>query len=215
MTRHPQLLRFIGLSIAAGLASLLGYEKLDRPIALFFARQLQAHPLLGKATANIPDLLPTLVVVATAALLLFYLFGRKEPLSRHRPFFLAGATALPVTFLLKEFFQFLFSRIGTRLWLQDCGFMGFNWFSPDTDFRGFPSGHMAVATALLTVVWGYYPRSRPAVAASLLLLAFALVATDYHFLSDVIAGAYTGLVPALAAGRLLPALPLPTSSSRH
>ena len=204
MSRLFRILPFLGLSVAAGLVSLLSYEKWDRPVALFFARLIQSHPLLEKATTRIPDLLPALVVVTTAGLLLLLCFGRRGALSRHRPFFKVAAAAVPLAYLLKSLLQFIFGRVSTRQWLRDGGFMGFHWLSPFGDFRDFPSGHMTVATALLAVVWWFYPRLRPAVAAGLFLLAFALVATDYHFLSDVIAGTYAGLLPALAAKRLLP-----------
>ena len=51
-----------------------------------------------------------------------------------------------------------------------------------------------VFTAFLAAVWLFYPRYRSLSVGFLLILALALVATDYHFLSDVIAGAYLGLV---------------------
>ena len=53
---------------------------------------------------------------------------------------------------------------------------------------------MAVFTALIIALWRFYPRYRPAYAGFLSVLALALIVTDYHFLSDVIAGAYLGLI---------------------
>ena len=51
---------------------------------------------------------------------------------------------------------------------------------------------MAVFTALVIALCRFYPRYRPAFIGFLSVLALALIATDYHFLSDIIGGAYLG-----------------------
>ena len=53
---------------------------------------------------------------------------------------------------------------------------------------------MTVFTAFGIAVWLYYPHYRRPVIITLLILGAALIATDYHFLSDVIAGAYLGVL---------------------
>jgi membrane-associated phospholipid phosphatase len=52
---------------------------------------------------------------------------------------------------------------------------------------------MAVFTALAAASWLLFPKYRAASLAAITALGFALVATDYHYLSDVIAGGYLGL----------------------
>lgn len=104
------------------------------------------------------------------------------------------AVAAPVSFLAKSLLKYAFGRINTREWLLAPQEYGFHWFSGEERFFGFPSGHMVVFVALFAVVWRFHPRWRPACLALLLVLALALIATNYHFLSDVIVGAYVGLV---------------------
>lgn len=53
---------------------------------------------------------------------------------------------------------------------------------------------MTVFSAFFAAIWFFYPRYRSISIGLGLVLAVALVATDYHFLSDVIAGAYLGLI---------------------
>ena len=61
--------------------------------------------------------------------------------------------------------------------------------------------------ALGITVWKEYLRYRALSAAILSVLALALILTDYHFVSDVIAGAYLGvLVHGGISDRLLPFL---------
>ena len=53
---------------------------------------------------------------------------------------------------------------------------------------------MLVIAAIAAVLWRSYPRFAMVYAAGLLAMGVALVLTDYHFLGDVIAGAYGGLL---------------------
>jgi membrane-associated phospholipid phosphatase len=53
---------------------------------------------------------------------------------------------------------------------------------------------MTFFAAFSAAVWVFYPRYRTISIGLMLVLALALVITDYHFLSDVIAGAYLGWV---------------------
>ena len=71
---------------------------------------------------------------------------------------------------------------------------GLHWFHGGGDYSGFPSGHMAVFTCLALGLRRFYPRYRYAYLAFLFSLAAALIATEYHFLGDVIGGAYLGWI---------------------
>ena len=46
--------------------------------------------------------------------------------------------------------------------------------------------------AALSVLWIYYPRLRPVCAAVALLVAIGLVGSNFHFLGDVLVGAFLG-----------------------
>jgi membrane-associated phospholipid phosphatase len=66
----------------------------------------------------------------------------------------------------------------------------------------FPSGHMALAGAFAGVFMRLYQTSTLLFSGLLLLAAVLLVLGDWHFVSDVIAGAFLGVSAGLLAGDL-------------
>jgi membrane-associated phospholipid phosphatase len=77
----------------------------------------------------------------------------------------------------------------------------FNWFhgSPDSSF---PSGHLVLAGAFCGVMMRLYRDTVLPAIGLLVLAAGVLVAGDWHFLSDVIAGTSIGASVGLLAGEL-------------
>jgi membrane-associated phospholipid phosphatase len=177
------------------LAVILGSIRfLDAAIAIRVMRFLQSLHSLHKATEDIPDLLVYIVCLGTIILWIIYFYRSHE--HKHdiaMKFLKLAATVLPVAYLLKSFFQFMFGRTHTRMFVQTHYPLRFHWFH-EFGFGCFPSGHMTVFTAFGIAVWLYYPHFRRPVLITLLILGAALIATDYHFLSDVIAGAYLGVL---------------------
>lgn len=66
----------------------------------------------------------------------------------------------------------------------------------------FPSGHMVLAGAFAGVFMNLYRRSVWPLAALLLLAAGLLIVGDWHFLSDVIAGAFLGVSAGVLAAEV-------------
>jgi membrane-associated phospholipid phosphatase len=66
--------------------------------------------------------------------------------------------------------------------------------------NSFPSGHMVLAGAFAGVFMRLYRASIRPLAALLLLAAALLVVGDWHFISDVIAGAFIGVSAGMLAG---------------
>ena len=182
----------------------LGIMFLDGGIALWVMELLKMSPVVYRTTATIPDLLLLLVGSGTAAMWTVYCYLVTRGVENSQTRFLKlAATVLPVSYLLKSFLQFAFGRINTRAWLLVSGPIDFRLFHGSGERGGFPSGHMTVFTAFFAAVWCCYPRYRTLSASFLLTLGVALIVTDYHFLSDVIAGAYTGLLLTIVSGRFL------------
>ncbi|MBU5636591.1 phosphatase PAP2 family protein [Geomonas sp. Red69] len=177
---------------------------LDIPVAVFVRDYLYANRHWVRATAELPDLLLAVVVVATVGSCLLYLF-------RYGRGILDRATMLakevvwlaPVSYLVKALLKIAFGRSNTRYWLHEPGDYGFHWFQMKEYCDGFPSGHMLVIVALLAAVWRFYPESRPIGIVTAILLAAALVATNYHFLSDVVVGAYLAILLEVMVSRLI------------
>ncbi len=183
------------------------YFFLDKPIALFVKNRLMFGLAPSLFAANIPDFLFSLVCIVTSIAWAAYLYDeRKGIYNIHRRFFLLIAHSVPLSFLVKIILKFLVGRIDTRIWIYNPGLAEFHWFRGLDGYTGFPSGHMAVFTVLAVAAANHYPRSRPACAVLLLVLATALIATNHHFLSDVIAGGCLGWLVHLAARDLVSVL---------
>jgi len=177
------------------LAILVSWRFLDTWIALRVMELLKISDLLHRSTSDIPDILSLLVFSGSGLLWINYLILKRRGINNELSRFseLAGSV-LPLSYLLKGVFKSIFGRINTRVWLANRASDDFHWFHGGGDYSGFPSGHMVVFSAFFSAVWLFYPRYRSLCSGTVLVLGVALVATDYHFLSDVIAGAYLGLI---------------------
>lgn len=193
-----RILPGVVLAVAAGIFFL------DDTVAFAIDRILDSSPLRGRYASDIPDLLlPFVLVLSPSLLAVRYLRigrGRRDEISE---FCLLGAAVLPFSFLAKTAFKLLFGRIETRVWLKAPVPPGLQWFRPGEGHEGFPSGHMTVFVSLAAACWIFFPRLRKVLLSFLLLLGAALIGTNYHFVSDVIAGAYLGLAVAAATAILL------------
>ncbi len=151
---------------------------------------------LHKAAENIPDLLIYLVFIGTILMWVIYFYRlKKKKNDINTKFLKLAATTLPVVYLLKTFFQFAFGR--TTPWLILTKPIIFDWFNKNSG-GSFPSGHMAVFSAFGSAIIFCFPKYRKIVLIFLMLLGIALILTNYHFLSDVIAGAYLGFITTYA-----------------
>ena len=160
-------------------------------VQLFFRSNKKAAFYL----ANIPDVLLIFVVIVTLfALYLYFSRSRKGLNDQRTLLYKLVAVVAPASYVLKSVAKFIFGRIQTREWLLRPDLYGFNWFHGGGNFEGFPSGHMVVFTALAAALWRFYPECRTISRIAIVVLGFSLIATNYHFLGDVIAGAYLGLV---------------------
>ena len=194
-------MHFTGKIVAAALAIGISYLYLDEWLARAVMDFLRSKHLSPLGTRRIPDLLFPLVCIATATMWIdYFLLKRSGRDGGKRRFVLLAATAIPLAYILKTLLQGVFGRGYTRKWLHHHGSSGFNWFHGD---GGFPSGHMLVFTAFFAAVWHHFPRYRVPSVLAVLLLGMALILTDYHFLSDVIAGACLGMLVTTMTGRVL------------
>jgi len=190
-----------GFLLTASLV-VISYAFLYERIALWIHRLLRSHGLLFLYTSRIPSLLLPVVLVLSAVMWVLYLRGvRRGERDGHSTFFLLTGTALPATFAVKLALKHVFGRMGPRAWLGSAAEPSFHWFHGGGNLSGFPSGHMAVFTALAAACWLFFPKARPACVAGIAILGVSLIATGEHFLSDVIAGGYVGWVVLVGTDR--------------
>jgi len=173
---------------------------LDTGLALYVKQHAFGNSAWARYTSSIPDaLLYISLSVTTLACAGFWYRASHARLDATTLTCKLLACAVPLSYAAKSILKYVFGRINTRVWLIAPHEYGFHWFQGSEQYSGFPSGHMAVFTALIAVFWRLHPRLRGVGLAMLLLLAGALIATNYHFLSDVIAGTYVGLLAEVLA----------------
>jgi membrane-associated phospholipid phosphatase len=187
---------FSGL-FATAVMVLISYQWFDRPIALFMHRPGQRSPDgWWKMLTHIPN---PLIPVAIAA---FVMLGLRALMTRSLPGYQAAAflcsTSVIVTEVLKERLKFMFGRSWPESWMGNNpsfirdGLYEFRFMQGGGAFNAFPSGHMATSCAVLAVLWLWYPRFRPLYLIAGLGVGAGLVGANFHFLGDVIAGAFVG-----------------------
>jgi membrane-associated phospholipid phosphatase len=181
---------FLVITALTALAVVVCIRWIDYPLAT-----LLSHYHHRVTNADIPNfLLPgclLLVALAWATYRCCTVAGRWPSVARSAR---AIGIVTPVVFIVKEVVQHLFGRVFPRaiLWHRDLA--EFQFFHANLLRGGFPSGHMMIAASLLLVVGRYTRVPHWVLLAAGIALGVALIVTDYHFLSDVVAGAYGGYV---------------------
>ena len=176
----------------------------DREVALFVSRFFYTNPIWSKCTADIPDVLFLLVCVTTIVAFGCYLYrAGKGIYDESTRLFQLVAFAVPASYFIKSVLKHVFGRINTRVWLDHQNWYGFHFLHGGGEYGGFPSGHMVVFATIAAALRRRYPQYCSLYLLFLLLLATALVATNYHFLSDVVAGAYLGVLVETVSQKVL------------
>lgn len=181
----------------------LSYRFVDGAVARSVLQVVTGHQ--GGSTSGMPELpdllLPAVITVTIAGWVARFVLPHDSSWARLRGCLAMLGIVAPLSYAAKEVLKLVFGRIRTRDWLLHPQLDGFHWFHGSGIFDGFPSGHMTVFVALAAVVWRFYPRYGPLLGVLLAALAAALVLLDYHFVSDVIAGSYFGILAYWLASR--------------
>lgn len=185
----------IKLLIPVSLATYLSIRYIDRPVSLLIHDSLYRNSHWSALTSSLPDILLLVVVIISLPSALWHLYRKRVALFDAKTRLLGFiALTLPAAFLFKSMVKFLFGRVETRYWLHHQQAYDFHWLHGGTNFYGFPSGHMIVFVTLFAAIARYYAGLKVVCYSLLALLALLLVATNYHFVGDVIAGLYLGLL---------------------
>jgi len=81
-------------------------------------------------------------------------------------------------------------------WIQDKAY-GFHFFQIGWEYASFPSGHTAIIVSVGTLIWLAFPKWRFLSILLIALEAIGLLGMNYHFFSDILAGAFIGWLTAL------------------
>ena len=143
---------------------------------------------------------PLVQVWAPVVLVLLVLRRAAGPWRNWQHVLFVACVSLVVADQFRESLGDVFGRYWPETWhnnnpsLIGTGTYGFHPFQTGDDIGSFPSGHAARIIGFASVFWIGLPRWRllyMIVAAPMLV---ALVAMDYHFVGDVIAGSVLGAI---------------------
>jgi membrane-associated phospholipid phosphatase len=204
---YHRLLRLTLIAIAVCLAAvLISYFWIDRPVA-FFVRNHHVN----KFTVFQWLTYPPPEVQNWSALVLTILVVRRAwgPFLRWQKVLLVACLSLIVADDFRISLGDVCGRYWPNTWTHDnpsligTGAYGFHPFQRGDDVGSFPSGHAARILSFAAVWVIAMPGSRTVQVVAIVLCApmlVSLVAMNYHFVSDVIAGSVLGgLVAAYAA----------------
>ena len=194
----------------------------DRPLAIF----IHEHLAFFRPLRHLLDL----TIIVSPLLLIYMLIYavRRSVASTTRPaewhWFIIATTylvGLETKYMLKLAFGRTWPRImwpnrydlllmGTLRGPDNGGLYGFYPFVSTDPFTAFPSGSSVVTVSLATQVWFLFPRLRSLMVLLVASQVAAGLLSNTHFVGDIIAGVYVGLVVGLYGLALFPLrLPVP------
>jgi len=168
---------------------------LDRPVAGFF-HVLLGRPEILERLVRTPGLFIPLAALAVISIVVRRLAGLTIATSDT----VLALVCLSATIgqVINSPLKFLFGRTWPIvLFRRDI--YGFFPFHGGAAYASFPSGHTAAVCAVLFVLWVWHPRFRPAYVVMAFGCAAGLVAANYHFVGDVVAGAFVGITAGMLA----------------
>jgi membrane-associated phospholipid phosphatase len=186
------------------LAVVFSYFFLDIPLANWaHAHDLRKVTWLHKVQ-QLPEYIPYLAFPGIVGLSIRSSWAKLTKFEN--ALFYSSLGYVMVNFLTK-YFKMVFARTWPQTWVDNNptwltdGVYGFFWFKDSAAYRSFPSGHLAAMLAVVVVLCCFYRKLRLPSAIVCGLVMAGVLTNYYHFLSDIIAGAYLGVVTGLMAYR--------------
>jgi membrane-associated phospholipid phosphatase len=116
--------------------------------------------------------------------------------------------AILIAVALKDVMKGAFGRTWPETWACNNpsyfgnGTYGFFPFQGGQGYASFPSGHTTVMSAFAGALWFLWPKLRWLGVVLTLAVAIGLLGADYHWLSDILAGAILGGATGVASARV-------------
>lgn len=202
---HSLLNRSLTAIAACVIAVIVCYYFVDRPVAFFMYRHGIARFEEFRWLTEPPPL-----VQSWAPLLLVGLAVRRafRPWRRWQVALFFACVSLIIADQFRQSLGDLCGRDWPETWhdnnpsLIGTDTYGFHPFAIGDDVGSFPSGHAARIAAFFAVFWLALPRGRWLYVVIAVPMLVALVAMNYHFVGDVVAGGTLGAIVGVWAVRL-------------
>jgi membrane-associated phospholipid phosphatase len=167
---------------------ILSYAFMDIQTALWFhsLEKTWVYELFEKIT-----LFGDSLYYLTGGLLLFFVFRGKKSSAAYSGLFLFSTVA--ASGLTADLIKYIGGRARPKLYFSEQLF-GFDFFHWQYAWTSFPSGHSATAFSVAMLLSILYPRWRYAAFFSALLIAFSRIFLSQHYISDVVAGSFLGIL---------------------
>ena len=188
MTRFAVVIRIWAVSLVACAAIVaFAFLRMDVSIARQFWNAGRAlSPLNGAFGAAV-------ILSAESAVILFLVFARlvRGHISAFGEILLIACLASMCAYVINDHVLKVLFGVQSPTDVMHGAKHSFNlWFGSDNS--SFPSGHMVLAGAFAGVFMRLYTATIWPLSALLLIAAGLLLVGDWHFLSDIIAGAFLG-----------------------
>ncbi|HVS76014.1 MAG TPA: phosphatase PAP2 family protein [Steroidobacteraceae bacterium] len=198
MKRFSVVVRIWLLSLAAcAVIVAFSFARLDVPLALYFWR-------LGRSLSPLGQAFGAAVILSVEALVILGLILARLVRGRISPFgealAIACLTSICAYGINSDVLKPLFG-VPSPIALVRGAPHAFKLLMGSAQ-SSFPSGHMVLAGAFAGVLIRMYRASIAPLSALLLAAAGLLVIGGWHFLSDVVAGAFLGISAGMLAGEI-------------
>ena len=183
----------------------LSYFFLDRQFAVVLHSYTRGVPFFVWLTYIASPLVPL------ASILAAFIGGRafvRGSLTQTESALLRASCAILIAGVLTHELKDVFGRTWPETWVNNNpsyfgnGTYGFFPFHGGQGWRAFPSGHTTAIAAAAGAAWYLWPKLRWLGVALALAVAIGLLGADYHWLSDIMAGATVGVTTGVAAAKI-------------
>jgi membrane-associated phospholipid phosphatase len=181
------------------------YYYVDRPVAFFVHRHEIPRFEEFRWLTEPPPLVQSWAPLLLVALAIRRAFG---PWRRWQATLFLACVCVIVADQFRQSLGDLCGRYWPETWhdnnpsLIGTGAYGFHPFEVGDDVGSFPSGHSARIAGFFSVFWLTMPRGRWLYAILALPMLLSLIAMNYHFVGDVVAGTTLGALVGVWAVRI-------------
>jgi len=192
---NPQIAAsFAGVAIIA----ILSYIFVDIPIALFCKS-------LDKSITDFFGIvtefgISTWYLAGSLALFFIFRFLYRQRIYAHRALFLFVSVA--ASGIITNIIKMIIGRYRPEMFFEK-GLYGFEFFQIDSTLVSFPSGHATTAFSLAYALSLFSLRYRMLLFSFALAVAASRVIITAHYFSDVVVGAYIGIMSVLGLRKLM------------
>lgn len=183
---------------------ILSYFFIDRQVADFAYTHDQQ--MLDKFFISLTYISSFLFILAPVIIVMAILkLARTGSISKFSNVSLVASINLLVADSIKDDLKYVFGRYWPETWVNNNPSWisnhayGFHWFKLGQGYQSFPSGHTTIVFAFMSVFWIMYPKLRWLCVVTCGSVVVGLIAMNYHFVSDVLAGAFLGSISGMFA----------------